>query len=129
MIGNLLNDSLVPEAKIFGPKVDMQLDKRMVNQGGAVGSSLPLGTLRQHKQHRIKTAIGQQALPKARPKQKPQGQAKASKLRISEKNNFMEKMQLALLEPEDPRGSLDQNTAKDLSLRVFLTLSLMKGGG
>ena len=38
----------------------------------------------------------------------------------------MEKMQLALLEPEDPRGSLDQNTAKDLSLRIFLTLSLMK---
>ena len=125
MIGNLLTDSLVPEAKIFGPKVDMQLDKRMVNQGGAVGLSLPLGTLRQHKQHRTKTAIGQQALPKARPKQKPRGQAKASNLRIREKNNFMEKMQLALLEPEDPRGSLDQNTAKDLSLRIFLTLSLM----
>ena len=94
--------------------------------GGAVGSSLPLGTLRQHKQHRTKTPIGQQALPKAKPKQKPKGQAKASKLRISEKNNFMEKMQLALLEPDDPRGSLDQNTAKDLSLRIFLTLSLMK---
>ena len=38
----------------------------------------------------------------------------------------MEKMQFALLEPEDPRGNLDQNTAKDLSLRIFLTLSLMK---
>ena len=126
MIGNLLTDSLVPEAKSLGPKVDMQLDKRVLNQGGAVGSSLPLGTLRQHKQHRTKTAIGQQALPKAKPKQKPKGQAKASKLRTSEKNNFMEKMLLALLEPEDPRGSLDQNTAKDLSLRIFLTLSLMK---
>ena len=126
MIGNLLTDSLVPEAKSLGPKVDMQLDKRVVNQGGAVGSSLPLGTLEQHKQHKTKTAIGQQALPKAKPKQKPKGQAKASKLRISEKMNFMEKMQLALLEPEDPRGSLDQNTAKDLSLRIFLTLSLMK---
>ena len=126
MIGNVLTHSLVPEAKSLGPKVDMQLDKRVVNQGGAVGSSLPLGTLRQHKQHKIKTAIGQQTLPKTRPKQKPNGQAKASKLRISEKNNFMEKMQLALLEPEDPRGSLDQTTAKDLSWRIFLTLSLMK---
>ena len=125
MIGNLLMDSLVPEAKILGPKVDMQLDKRMRNQGGAVGSSLPLGTLKQHKQQRTKTAIGQQALPKARPKQKTIGQTKASKLKL-EKTNFMEKMQLALLEPEDPRGSLDQDTAKDLSLRIFLTLSLMK---
>ena len=125
MIGNLLNDSLVPEAKILGPKVDMQLDKRMVNQGGAIGSSLPLGTLRQHKQQRTKTAIGQQALPKARPNQKTIGQPKASKLKL-EKTNFMEKMQLALLEPADPRGSLDQDTAKDLSLRIFLTVSLMQ---
>ena len=123
--GSLLNDSLLPEAKSLGPKIDMQLDKRMATQGGAVGSSLPLGTLRQHKQQRTKTAIGQQALPKARPKQKNIGQTKASKLEL-EKTNFMEKMQLALLESEDPRGSLDQDTAKDLSLRVFLTLSLMK---
>ena len=36
----------------------------------------------------------------------------------------MEKMQLALLEPEDPRGSLDQDTAKDLSLRIFSDLEL-----
>ena len=122
--GNLLNDSLLPEAKSLGPKIDMQLDKRMVNQGGAVGSSLPLGTLRQHKQQRTKTAIGQQALPKARPKQKAISQPKASKLKL-EKTNFKEKMQLALLEPEDPRGNLDQDTAKDLSLRIFLTLSLM----
>ena len=54
MIGNLLNDSLVPEAKIFGPKVAMQLDKREWNQGGADGSSLPLGTLGQHKQHKTR---------------------------------------------------------------------------
>ena len=78
--GSLLNDSLLPEAKGLGPRIDMQLDKRMVNQGGAVGSSLPLGTLRQHKQQRTKTAIGQQALPKARPKQKAIGQPKASNL-------------------------------------------------
>ena len=38
----------------------------------------------------------------------------------------MEKMQLALLENQDPRASLDHHTGKDLSLRVFLTLSLMK---
>ena len=43
--GSLLNDSLVPEAKSLGPKIDMQLDKRMATQGGAVGLSLPLGTL------------------------------------------------------------------------------------
>ena len=102
----------------------MQLDKRMATQGGAVGSSLPLGTLRQHKQQRTKTAIGQQALPKARPKHKAIGQPKASKLKL-EKTNFKEEMQLALLEPEDPRGSLDQDIAKDVSLRIFLTLSLM----
>ena len=120
----MLNDSLLPEAKPVGPK-NMQLDKRMATQGGAVGSSLPLGTLRQQKQQRTKTAIGQQALPKARPKQKNIGQTKASKLAL-EKTNFKEKMQLALLEPEDPRGSLDQDTAKDISLRIFLTLSLMK---
>ena len=103
----------------------MQLDKRMATQGGAVGSSLPFGTLRQHKQQRTKTAIGQQALPKARPKQKNIGHTKACKLEL-EKTNFTEKMQLALLEPEDPRGSLDQDAAKDISLRIFLTLSLMK---
>ena len=122
--GSLLNDSLLPEAKSLGPK-NMQLDKRMATQGGAIGSSLPLGTLRQHKQQRAKTAIGQQALPQARPKQKNIGQTKASKLEL-EKTNFKEKMQLALLEPVDPRGSLDQDTAKDISLRIFLTLSLMK---
>ena len=66
-------------------------------KGEPVGSSLPLGTLRQHKQHRTKTAIGQQALPKARPKQKNIGHTKANKLEL-EKTNFMEKMQLALLE-------------------------------
>ena len=48
--GSLLNDSLLPEAKSLEPKIDMQLDNRMATQGGAVGSSLPLGTLRQHKQ-------------------------------------------------------------------------------
>ena len=35
-------------------------------------------------------------------------------------------MQLALLEPEDPRNSLDEQASKDLSLRILLTLSLMK---
>ena len=63
-------------------------------------------------------------MPKARPKQKTIGQPKTSKLKL-EKTNFKEKMQFALLEPEDPRGNLDQDTAKDLSLRIFLTLSLM----
>ena len=35
-------------------------------------------------------------------------------------------MQLALLEPEDPRSSLSEQASKDLSLRILLTLSLMK---
>ena len=40
---------------------------------------------------------------------------------------FIEEMQLALLSPEeDPKHSLDDQTAQDLSLRVVLTLSLMK---
>ena len=30
------------------------------------------------------------------------------------------------MEKENPRANLDQNTGKELSLRVFLTLSLMK---
>ena len=44
-----------------------------------------------------------------------------------EKTRFIEEMQLALLSPEeDPKHSLDDQTAQDLSLRVVLTLSLMR---
>ena len=102
----------------------MQLRKEVGNQGGAVGSSLPLRSLEEHRKHKTKTAIGQQALPKARPKHKTVGQTKASKLEL-EKTNFLEMMQLALLEAEDPRASLDQDTGKQLSLRIILIFSLM----
>ena len=120
--GSLLNDSLLPEAKSLGPK-NMQLDKRMATQGGAVGSSLPLGTFRQHKQQRTKTAIGQQALPKTRPMQKSIGQTKASKLEL-EKTNFKEKMQLALLESEDPRGQLGSGHCQRHQLENLSDLEL-----
>ena len=119
----MLKDSLVPEANL-GPKEKQQLRKDVSNQGGA-GSSLPLETLRQHKQQRTKPAIGQQALPTARKKQKNIGQTKASKLEL-EKTSFQEEVQLVLLESIDPRGSLDQDTAKDISLRILLTFSLMQ---
>ena len=109
--GSLLKDSLVPEANLV-PKEKQQLRKED-------------STLRQHKQQRNKPAIGQQALPPARKKQKNIGHTKASKLEL-EKTNFQEQVQLALLESIDPRGSLDQDTAKDISLRIFLTFSLMQ---
>ena len=125
--GTLLNHSLLPEA-LVGPKVEKQLGKSKQTQGGAVSDSFPLGSLEQHRPPKNKTAVGQQqqqqkASPKA--KQKQQGRKRASKLNL-EKTNFMEKMQLALLENQDPRANLDHHTGKDLSLRVFLTLSLMK---
>ena len=124
--GNLLSHSLLPEAMV-GPQLEKQLGKRELIQGGAVQHSLPLGNLEQHRPQKNKIAIGQQAaLPKARSKQKPIGRTKASKLRNWEKTSYIEQMQLALLEKENPRASLDQNTGKELSLRVFLTLRLMK---
>ena len=122
--GSLLQDSLVPEANL-GSQEKQQLRKEVSNQGGA-GSSLPLETLGQHKQQRTKPAIGQQALPTTRKKQKKNiGQPKASKLEL-EKTNFQEQVQLALLESIDLRGSLDQDTAKDISLRIVLSFSLMQ---
>ena len=49
-----------------------------------------------------------------------------SKLRAQPKTRFAEKIQLALLDPVDPRSILDEQASKDLSLRILLTLSLMK---
>ena len=121
--GSLLNDSLLPDANL-GATTKMQLRKEVCNQGGEVGSSLPLRSLEQHRQQTTKAAIGQQALPEARTKHKKVGRTKASKLEL-EKTNFKEKMQLALLEREDPRASLDQDTGKHISLRIIAILSLM----
>ena len=122
--GTLLSHSLVPEA-LVEPKVDKKLGKRKRTQGGAVLDSFPLGSLEQHKPTKNKKAVGQQQKASPKAKQKQQSRKRASKLEL-EKTNFMEKMQLALLEHQDPRASLDHHTGKDLSLRVFLTLSLMK---
>ena len=121
--GSSLNDSLLPKANL-GPS-KKQLRKEVSNQGGAVGSSLPLRSLEEHRQRKTKTAIGQQALPEARPKHKTVGKTKASKLEL-EQTNFKEKMQLALLEKDDPRASLDQDTGKHISLRIIAILSLMQ---
>ena len=121
MIGSLLDHSLVPEAKILEPEISL-------DEGGAKATSFSLESFEQQKQHKNKPAIGQQtALPKAAKKQKQKGQQKAaSKLRTLQQTRFIEKMQLALLEPEDPGSSLDAQASKDLSLRILLTLSLMK---
>ena len=65
-------------------------------------------------------------MPKAKPKQKKRGQRKvANKLSKWEKNDYFEKLQLELLQHQDPRASLDQNTGKHLSLRIIVILSLM----
>ena len=121
MIGNLLQHSLVPDTKSLVQEV-------CLDEGGAK-QSLPLDNLKQHRQPKNNQAIGQQtALPQAAKKKKnKKGQRAASKLRTMEKTRFIEEMQLALLSPEeDPKHSLDQPTAQDLSLRVMLSLSLMK---
>ena len=99
----------------------------MVLDEGGAKNSFSLG-LKQQKHDKNKSAIGQQtALPKAVRQQKKKGQLEAvSKLRTQQKTRFIEKMQLALLEPEDPRSSLNEQASKDLSLRILLTLSLMK---
>ena len=124
--GNLLNNSsLLPEANL-GPS-NLQLEKEELNQGG-VHKSLPLRSLEQHRIQENKPAIGQQqqALPKAKAKHKKKGQRKvANKLSNWEKNDYFEKLQLELLQHQDPRASLDQNTGKHLSLRILVILSLM----
>ena len=124
--GNLLNNnSLLPEANL-GPS-NLQLEKEGLNQGG-VHKSLPLRSLEQHRIQKNKPAIGQQqqALPTAKPRQKKKSQRKvANKLSNWEKNDYFEKLQLELLQHQDPRASLDQNTGKHLSLRILVILSLM----
>ena len=121
--GSLLDDSLLPQANLV-PIEKKQLRKQVCNQGGEVGSSLPLRSLEQHRRQTTKAAIGQQALPNARTKHKKVGRTKASKLEL-EKKSFQEKMQLALLEKEDPRASLDRDTGKHISLRIIAILSLL----
>ena len=118
------NTSLMPEANL-GPS-NLQLEKDMQKQGG-VDKSLPHRSLEQHRIHQNKPAVGQQqqALPKAKPKQKKGQRRVANKLSNWEKNDYFEKLQLELLDHQDPRASLDHNTGKHLSLRILVILSLM----
>ena len=119
MIGNLLDKSLSPKAKNLGHEVS--LDKEVLEKGGA--NSFSFGH-NQHKPTKNKTAIGQQtALPRAKPPKQKGHQKAVSKLRTQ---RFTEKIQLALLDPAEPRSILDEQASKDLSLRILLTLSLMK---
>ena len=131
LIGNLHNNSLMPADKLVGPKASFEIGKHkeMPKEGGAQ-SSFTLETFEHHRQQQNKPAIGQQtALPKPAKKQKKKKlgrQWAADKLRPLAKTRFINEIQLALLNPkQDPKHSLDHNTAQDVSLRVVLTLSLM----
>ena len=122
MRGNLLQQSLLPEAK-------KQVQKMSLDAGGAK-PSFPLAKPKQHRQPRNKKAIGQQqAFTKEAQKQqeekKQKGQRAADKLRMQHLR-FIEKVQLDLLSPEHPKHSLDEAMAQDLSLRILLTISLMQ---
>ena len=115
--------SLMPEAKL-GPK-NLQHEKVMEKQGG-VHRNLPHRSLDQHRIQPNKPAIGQQqALPKAKPKQNKGQRKVANKLSKWETNDYFEKLQLVLLDHQDPRASLDHNTGRHLSLRIMVILSLM----
>ena len=117
------NTSLMPEAKL-GPK-NLQHEKVMEKKGG-VHRNLPHRSLDQHRIQPNKPAIGQQqALPKAKPRQNKGQRKVANKLSKWETNDYFEKLQLVLLDHQDPRASLDHNTGRHLSLRIMVILSLM----
>ena len=122
MRGNLLQQSLLPEAK-------KQAQELSQDEGGAK-PSFPLAKPKQHRQPRNKKAIGQQQAftrepQKQQKEKKQQGQMAVDKLRMQHLR-FTEKVQLDLLSPEHPKHSLDEAMAQDLSLRILVTISLMK---
>ena len=124
MRGNLLQQSLLPEAK-------KQTQELSQDEGGA-NPSFPLAKPKQHRQPRNKTAIGQQqAFTKETHKQqeekKQKGQRAVDKLKMQHLR-FTEKVQLDLLSPKHPKHSLDEAMAQDLSLRILVTISLTKDG-
>ena len=148
MIGNLLDGSLVLEDENLVQR--LASEEEVLDEGGA--TSFSLESFEQQPQDKNKPALGT-ALPKQvaektackdkrtkrKPsaqeasqqhslrKQKQKGQQEAvSKLRSMQKTRFIERMELALLTPEDPKSSLSEQASKDLSLRILLTLSLMK---
>ena len=122
MTGNLLQQSLLPEAK--------KQSKELSQDEGGAKPSFPLARPKQHRQLRNKTAIGQQQaftkIAQKQPKEKKQeGQRAVDKLRMQHLR-FIEKVQLDLLSPEHPKHSLDEAMAQDLSLRILVATSLMK---
>ena len=148
MIGNLLDSSVLPEDKSLVSKVASE--EGVPDEGGA--TSFSLESFEQQQQDRNKTALGT-ALPKQvvrklackntackkGTKKKPSAQdaSQQHSLRKQKQNcqkgqqeavgkpRFFEEVELALLTPEDP-SSLQEHASKDLSLRILLTLSLMK---
>ena len=119
----------------------------MQDHGGA--SSFTLESNEQAEQLRNKQALGTTALPEqvtkgvacqqgpkkpsapvasqqlSLQKRKQKGQPKADKLRALQVTSFVANVQLELLTP-DPTNSLEEQASKDLSLRIFLTSSLMR---
>ena len=147
LVGNLLDSSLMPDKKL---EHNMSLDhakQEVQDQGGA--NSFILDSDDEQEQLRNKQALGPTALPKQvtgrvackkgpkRPsaqeasqqhsleKQKQKGQSKADKLRALQTTSFIAKVQLDLL-TNDPENSLGELESRDLSLRIFLTSSLMR---
>ena len=148
LVGNLLDNSLMPDTTKLEHSVSFDLEKQEVqDQGGA--TSFTLENCEQ-EQLKNKPALGTTALPeqvtervacKKGPKkpsaqeaseqhslvkQKQKGQQKADKLRSLRMTSSIAKVQLDLLTPQDPENSLEEQASRDLSLRIFLTLSLMK---
>ena len=98
--------------------------KEVHKTGGADLGSFISDNLEHLRQHKNTPAIGQQtALQEDWRTPKKQCKTKVgNKLRNKKQLEYMKMMQLDLL---DPTRSLEQQTSRDLSLRVILTLSLM----
>ena len=146
-IGNLLDSSLMPDKKLEHNMSFEQAKQEVQEQGGA--NSFPLDSGDDQQQLRNKQALGTTALPEQvtgrvacnqRPKKpsapvasqqlslqkrKQKGQSQADKLRALQMTSFIAKVQLDLL-TQDPENSLGELLSRDLSLRIFLTSSLMR---
>ena len=147
LVGNLLDNSLMPDKKL---EHNMSLDhakQEVQDQGGA--NSFTLDSDDEPEQLRNKQALGTTALPEqvtegvackkgpkkpsatgasqqpSLEKQKQKGQSQADKLRALQTTSFIAKVQLDLL-TQDPENSLGELESRDLSIRIFLTLSLMR---
>ena len=117
LVANL--QSLVTQGEMDQLELSLGLGehKEVHKQGGANQESFSLDNLEHLRQQTNKPAIGQQsALPKL-------SRTKVGyKLRNQQLKN-MKRIQLDLL---DPRRSLEIEASRDLSLRILVTLSLLK---